>query len=454
MLTRLKVANFKAWRELDIQFAKVTGLFGTNSSGKSSVLQFLLMLKQTKNAADRSLVLDFGGPNEPVNLGSFNDIVHRQKHLGWLDWAIDWTLRKELVIRNPASHRRDILFRNQQLHTSCRVGFRYGTHRAEHLRYRFADTTFSLEPKISGRYKKYDLTSDSDQFQFVRTRGRAWPLPGPVKTHLFPDQAKTFFQNSGFLHEFEFSYEQLMDDLYYLGPLREYPKREYRWAGSRPTDVGTRGERVIDAILAATAGGEKRNLGPRTRYKSFQDMILHWLRELGLIHSFGIEAIAKRHNLYSTIVRKDRGSPGVTLTDIGFGVSQILPAIVLLYYVPEDSIVLLEQPEIHLHPSVQSGLADVILSAARSRNIQIILESHSEHLLRRFQRRVAEGKMSSTDVNLYFAEVDRGVAHLSDLELNEWGEIRKWPENFFGDELGEISSIQIASLERQLNGGR
>ena len=77
MLKHLEVNNFKAWRRLDMELGKVTGLFGTNSSGKSSVLQFLLMLKQTKDATDRGLVLDFGGPNQLVNLGTYESIVHR-----------------------------------------------------------------------------------------------------------------------------------------------------------------------------------------------------------------------------------------------------------------------------------------------------------------------------------------------------------------------------------------
>ena len=142
------------------------------------------------------------------------------------------------------------------------------------------------------------------------------------------------------------------------------------------------------------------------------------------------------------------------LTDVGFGASQVLPALVLLYYVPEGSIVLLEHPEIHLHPSAQSGLADVILAAAGDRKVQVIVESHSEHLLRRLQLRVAEGLAAPEDVKLYFTSMTEGAATLSDLELNEWGEIRNWPDNFFGDELGEISAIRIAGLERKLNGDR
>ena len=138
------------------------------------------------------------------------------------------------------------------------------------------------------------------------------------------------------------------------------------------------------------------------------------------------------------------------LTDVGFGVSQILPVLALLYYVPEGSIVLMEQPEIHLHPSVQSGLADVILAVAKTRRVQIVVESHSEHLLRRFQRRVAEEEMSSSDLKLYFVHTKHGVAECDDLSLNMWGEIENWPDKFFGDEMGEIAAISKASLERRL----
>ena len=68
---------------------------------------------------------------------------------------------------------------------------------------------------------------------------------------------------------------------------------------------------------------------------------------------------------------------------MGIGVSQVLPVLVLCYYVPEGSTIILEQPELHLHPSVQAGLADVFIDVIKHRNVQILLESHSEHLLRR-----------------------------------------------------------------------
>ena len=451
MLKRLKLENFKAWRKADLAFGKVTGFFGANSAGKSSLLQFLLLLKQTRNATDRGLVLDFGGPEALVSLGTFTDVVHRHDEEGRIRWSLHWTLPETLEIRDPMNPGESPLFRDNALRTRCEVGLRQARLWPYRLAYRFGGVEFGLEPQP--RAGEYDLVTDDEEFRFVYARGRPLTLPHPIKTHLFPPQTRSRYQNSHFLGDFELAYEDLMDSIYYLGPLREYPRREYLWSGASPSDVGQRGERAVDAMLAATRDGEKRGLKPRGRgipRRPFQEIIAHWLNELGLIHDFRLEEIAEGTNLYRAMVKTSPASVPTALTDVGFGVSQVLPALVLLYYVPEGSTVLMEQPEIHLHPAVQSGLADVILNVAAVRNVQIIVESHSEHLMRRLQRRVAEEKASSEDVKLYFVDSKRGQAHASDLVLNEWGEIENWPEKFFGNEMGEIAAITEASLRRRM----
>ena len=452
MLNSLNVENFKAWRSLDVEFGRVTGLFGANSSGKSSILQFLLLLKQTKNATDRRLVLDFGERDALVNLGNYRDVVHKHDKNAIIHWSIDWTTPSPVRFAE-----RGLVYgfaqRGKCLQTECRVRWKNSRLLAEYLRYNLGGRGFNLE-LISEGGTGFVLTSNLDPYlESFQEQGWPKPLPGPIKTHLFPFQIKSSYRNAAILNTFEIEYESLMDRIFYLGPIREYPKREYGWAGTAPSDVGLRGERTVEAILAATNNGETRSLGPRKRRKPFQAMIAHWLKELGLVNAFEIHEVAEGSNLYRTSVTTHRKSSNVMLTDIGVGVSQVLPALVLLYYVPEGSIVLLEQPEIHLHPSVQSGLADLILTVAKTRQLQVIVESHSEHLLRRFQRRVAEETVASKDVKLYFASMStEGTAQLHDLELNQWGEIMNWPENFFGDELSEISATRVAGLKRKARG--
>ena len=451
MLTKLKLENFKAWRKADLRFSRVTGFFGPNSAGKSSLLQFLLLLKQTKNATDRGLVLDFGGPQDLADLSTFNDAIHRQDKGRCMWWQLDWTLPKTLQIEDPTGVQWP-LFEGDSLQMQCSVGLKKERLRPLELAYRFNEVVFRLRP-IADSPNDFELAANGGRFQFLRTQGRPWPLPHPIKTHLFPNQVKSYYQNSDFLGDFELEYENLMDSLYYLGPLRVYPQRQYRWGGASPSDVGPRGERTIDAILAATRDNQMRRLRPRARgvrRVRFQQIIAHWLKKLGLIHDFNLEEIAEGTNLYRAMVKTPGSRVPTALTDVGFGVSQVLPALVLLYYVPEGSTVLLEQPEIHLHPAVQSGLADVMLNVATVRNVQIVLESHSEHLMRRLQRRVAEDDVSSEDVRLYSVSSQRGRAHASDVCLNEWGEIENWPDNFFGDEMGEIAALTKASLRRRL----
>ena len=203
-----------------------------------------------------------------VNLGTFADVVHHHDESRRIRWLLEWTLPKMLTIKDPLNPG-VTLFGGSIFRRGAKAGLRDSHLWVPELAYRFDSTDFRLHAKEGSR-GHYELTTSRRNFRFKRIRGRAWPLPKPIKTHLFPGAAKTFFQNSSFLGDFELRYERLMDSLFYLGPLREHPKREYPWAGSRPDDVGQRGERTIDAILAATARGTKISLGRGIPRKPFQ----------------------------------------------------------------------------------------------------------------------------------------------------------------------------------------
>ena len=191
MLKRLQLTNFKAWQEADLRFGKVTGFFGTNSAGKSSLLQLLLLLKQTKNATDRGLVLDFGGPSDLVNLGTYGDVVHRHDEKARMWWRLGWSLPEALDIDVPTGHGDDLRFTGKSLQTWCEVGLRRARLRPYQLAYRFRKVDFWVESQ-EGSDTKFKLDSNSTDFRFIRNRGRAWPLSPPVKTHLFPDETRYF----------------------------------------------------------------------------------------------------------------------------------------------------------------------------------------------------------------------------------------------------------------------
>jgi predicted ATPase len=450
MLTQLRFTNFKSWPLANLECGKITGVFGTNSSGKTSLLQFLLLLKQTKDATDRAIALELNG--DLVELGTIKDAIHQHNEEKSIRFKLSFGLEGIHALTDPSAKRTSAIARGDELSLEAEIGVRRRAPYTKRITYTLGGLKFRLQQRDEDSHT-FDLVAESEgeepsQFRFVRTQGRPWQLPGPIKSYAFPDQARTFFQNSGFLADLETVYEEALDDIYYLGPLRHPPERDYLWARSRPTDVGTSGEKTIDAILAATEAQETRNLKPKARHLSFQEMIAFWLRRMGMIDSFRVEEIADGSNLWRAYVRTRPGACEVQLTDVGFGVSQVLPVITLLQYVPEGSTVVLEQPEIHLHPLAQAALADVIIQAATHRKVQVILESHSEHMLLRLQRRIAEQDVSAEDVKLYFCDAPRGVSTLTPLEIDLFGSIRNWPEKFMGDAFGETAEAELARLKR------
>jgi hypothetical protein len=244
MLTRLRFQNFKSWRKVDLRLAPLTALFGANSSGKSSLLQFLLLLKQTKDSPDRSLALDFGGEESLADLGSFRDAVHAHEQEEAISWRLGWRMPQELRIADPSGKRSEALFNSNTLEISSSVRLRNKNVVGDFLEYDFANSRFVLrrEKERPGFQLEAQTTND---FRFIRTLGRKWDLPGPTKSYAFPDQARTYFQNSQFLSEFETAYVNQMDRILHLGPLRDYPKRQYilgwfqpsrRWPTRRTND--------------------------------------------------------------------------------------------------------------------------------------------------------------------------------------------------------------------------
>src|SRR5262249_23686856 len=207
-----------------------------------------------------------------------------------------------------------------------------------------------------------------------------------------------------------------------------------------------------EAILAA--GGRFFNWKPKQRTKPLAEVVAERLRSMHLISDFQVKQLGAHRKEYEVLVRTSPRLPEVKLTDVGFGVSQVLPVIVETLYVPRRSIVIFEQPEIHLHPRVQADLADLFVDAIRARenseprDCQFIVESHSEHFLRRLQRRIAEEELSADDAALYFVHTDGASARIEALKVDLFGNILNWPEGFFGDEMADLVARSEAQARR------
>jgi predicted ATPase len=457
MLTKLRIRNFKNWADTsDIRLAPITVFFGSNSSGKSSLIQFLLMLRQTAESPDRRRVLHPGDQNTPVELGTFRDLVFAHDLTKEISFSFEWKLPERLSISDPIGGKE---FSGESLSFRASIAFdqKDQAPRVTCLQYDLINSQgplrVSMKPTAAQNASRQQFEVEADPYKLVRNPGRAWKLPAPVRFYGFPEEVSAYYQNASFTSDLALALEQELRRIQYLGPLRTVPKRSYIWSGEVPDHVGWAGERAVEALLAAT----DRQISPgyKKRGQLFQALIARWLQQMGLLDSFEVKPIAAHRKEYEVLVRTHSAKTAVTLPDVGFGVSQVLPVLVECFYAQPNTTVLLEQPEIHLHPSVQMTLADLFIEAIQSRedgkdrSIQLIVESHSEHFLRRLQRRVAEQAIEPDQVALYFCGRGADGALLEPLKVNLFGDIENWPDDFFGDEMGEVSARMTAAAKRQ-----
>ncbi len=435
MITHIRMQNFKSWKDSGkVELAPLTGFFGTNSSGKSSLLQMLLLLKQTAERSDAEEVIFFGDENSLVNLGSFGEVIHGHNVEESLELGFGCKLQEPLTITTFQQ-----IDRYRPLYDFAALdidSFIYdtiirentGSMSIEHFSY-----TVGPEDIKEIKWKNGNL------FYGHRQKGKV----SVTKCYGPPESGQVQL-----LLPLSSAFENLFKHVYPLGPTRVHPKRLYHWEGTDPDSVGQNGEDLIASLLNArvdqtTTPYEGQNVPIEKR-------ISWWLREMDLAYSFMIKrSSAGTDRDYDVLVQNAPDSAKVTLADMGYGISQFLPILVLCYYAPECSTLILEQPGTHLHPKAQADIADLLIEVINERKLQVLVESHSEHLLNRLQRRIAEEKINSDQTALYFCRNDEGVSNIERLKMDEFGNISNWPENFFGNEMGELFARSKAEMERR-----
>ena len=248
--------------------------------------------------------------------------------------------------------------------------------------------------------------------------------------------------------------------IFYLGPLRDDPRTIYAIPPlPNQRDVGLKGEYtaamleihqnlIMDYPLPPPL--EKFN----GKYKFVRggklgDAVQVWLDRMGLAESFNTTMTSKVG--YQLEVRPEGVKQDLDLMSLGVGVSQVLPTIVMALLAPKDSVLILEQPEVHLHPKVQSVLGDFFLGIVGCGK-QCIVETHSEHLINRIRRRIAESRDEKIlqQLQIYFVELKDGVSQFRSVEPNEFGAILEWPSDFFDEVEKESSAIIKAAMEKRL----
>lgn len=231
----------------------------------------------------------------------------------------------------------------------------------------------------------------------------------------------------------------------YLGPLRDEPRVIWnQWNElARGLPVGTRGE--YSAVVLSRSALRKVTYATPEREVTkgtLLEAVDRWLAYL---------------EIGNGVLAKDLGKLGIglqvqvngvhrDLTSVGVGVSQALPIVVAVLSVPEKATFIVEQPELHLHPAVQSRLAD-FLSTARP-DISLVVETHSEAFITRIRRRVAENVLDRHRVKVTFLEPSDSGSMTRELELTATGDLSDWPAGFFSDTTDDTAAIMQANIAR------
>ena len=177
-----------------------------------------------------------------------------------------------------------------------------------------------------------------------------------------------------------------------------------------------------------------------------------WVIHLGLAEQVGTMDIAIPGQTNEMIMMKPHGvGSQLPLTSVGVGVSQLLPVLVLCLLAEPGSVILLEQPELHLHPALQQRLADFFIAMVRSGR-QLIVETHSEYMVSRLRRRIVEDPDDELlgMSKVIFAERDRetGLSSYREVELSPYGAIEEWPAGFFDQAAEEERAIIMGGVKK------
>ncbi|PRB43000.1 hypothetical protein CQ020_05760 [Arthrobacter sp. MYb23] len=464
LLSEVRLKNYKSFGpSQSVPLAPLTLIYGKNSSGKSSIIQSLLLLKQSQSGSQ--LVTQGAW----TDAGSFATAVHRHDTMRSIDIGVSFgsppgAVPPPLAASSALLRRVDFSFVEDEIShdLGCITGVGFGRHYAAFSStgdHTSKDQGFSLrldgltalleaaaEPGVHYPPTKKPITKASlsvvnlalkrNRKSSVLVRGRGIFPTGEMLTVLdHPESrlqgiAKTYVQRGLTLtSSVTDELSHILENMSYLGPLRQPPMRYY----ARSTALKQATELNVAITLFDNISEQKH--------------ISYWLKRLGIQYELDVIAVssgASREivgDLVAISLTDIRSGVRSSPADVGFGISQVLPILVELS-ARQQSIVCIEQPEIHLHPALQAEIADVLIESAdpAGRGNQVIVETHSEHLILRIQRRVREGSLDPNQVAVvYVDQTPSGEATVQRLRIDSNGDfLDEWPNGFFDDRLEEI----------------
>lgn len=463
MIRRIGFDNFKRFKHEILDLDKpITLLYGENSSGKSSILKGLAAIIQTFSW-NRNKHEPLVTQGEYANLGIFKDYVHGHDTSNKITFSItlgssQWSSMVDVASSKASTYIINLCYDRSPYTEQARIYSIEGVgvssdgsqreifklKRAETKSYYTLTTNPDVLSRVAGMYGAKRMTDK----EIKRTAA--------LKTKLYYTEGFSFSLVSGKSEEpahhkirvmdrFMYMLFDLPDNYKYLGPLRSSPSRSYTLSAAS-SDVGARGENTPSVISYL-----KRSSESLKKNKEAFRKIQHWVDLIFPGRSIAVED-------YEELVKLKVKRDGVadSIQDVGFGFSQILPIIVQAAALEKDQSMIVEQPELHLHPRAQVAFSQFLVEACREGK-RFIIETHSEHILRGLQLAISNNSIKESlgikkeDLRVYYfpSELD---ARTFEIEINDDGElVEGWPAGFF-DESYNLTKKIISNKINKLAG--
>ena len=407
-IDKLTISNFKGIADKTVfEIKPITLFIGPNSSGKSSCIHALAALAQTVKIANSKLPIVLDDEYAQVHLGRFIEVIHSKLYTDLIEIGVSLD---KAGVRIRYSKDYDVVEAEDEVQASYsfkstkrtqditmeKAEFNVG---AKNLCFRKSGTNYTV------RFNSKLISSEGSHQSGLKLSFS----PIGSKNSKTTDEDKEEVFNAYILNESvtDLVTTQLRKTLY-LGPFRQPPRRRYPTRGSAPLEVGPEGESAVTLLANEYVQSKTRN-----HIKE----VSGWMADLGLAKKVDVSRVGKS-DLFDVQVTLNDGA-SLPIADLGYGLSQILPVLVQCSFAEEGSVLLFEQPELHLHHTAAGKLATVLAKIAKQKNLRIIAETHSEDLFKQILIELNAKKIKIDDVAAYVVARVDGKSIFKKIIINE-----------------------------------
>jgi predicted ATPase len=452
-LAKLSIENFKCFKnQTDIDFARLTLLTGANSSGKSSIIYSILGPLQSGE-----FPFQFSTNGKYVNMGDFKEIVHNHNKKSKI--RINFKFKNSTVssietvwgenLNNNLPQLLELKANSEyfSLHISkisdkFSVSFSYNAEKDPQYEILssegFKNFISNLNISTTEEKKKHKTktkTNISDHFnEFLSSHDIKGLMIDDIPLFNKKSVKKGALRLEQIFSTISRELSEFDEKINFISSFRLHPERTYLEQTKSKIKVNNFGDGYLDQIIIW-----------ETKDKSKFNKLITELQKLELLET--IKSKRLEGGRYEISVKIKKNGIDTSLSDVGFGISQFLPIIVADFQLAENSTLFIAQPEIHLHPSVQSKFGDYLTNMIKTTKKNYVIETHSEYLLNRIRLAIVKGELKPEDVNIVYVDNELNSNSINKILFTPKGQIINAPANFFKTYMIDVMEIAINAAE-------